>query len=252
MPRVTCDWCGKSCYKTPYDLSNFAHKFCSKACQFEWMNRNHVPNTTCQNCGKEYWKAPAYRTLRPGQNDFCSPTCKHAWQSRNKVERTCEKCGKTFYVSPSSVEYHGCRFCSLECAGTAVERVEHECEQCHKSYKVPPNRATITRFCSRECRCAWESEYRRGPNNPHWRGGPIRDYGENWLRQRRRAIDRDGGCRLCGAKNSTNGYELDVHHIRPIREFPTREKANYLANLITLCRICHAKVHSGQAVLPSP
>jgi len=36
-----------------------------------------------------------------------------------------------------------------------------------------------------------------------------------------------------------HGYELHVHHIKPIREFDEPEEANVLSNLVTLCHEHH-------------
>ena len=48
---------------------------------------------------------------------------------------------------------------------------------------------------------------------------------------------RDGGCVLCGDKDS----QLEIHHILPISEYPSL--ALDCKNLITLCQKCHRKYH---------
>lgn len=48
-------------------------------------------------------------------------------------------------------------------------------------------------------------------------------------------------CCSCGSK-----YPLEIHHIKPRAE----GGSNAFYNLITLCKECHAKVHSGEKVLP--
>lgn len=77
------------------------------------------------------------------------------------------------------------------------------------------------------------------------------DYGPNWQKRRREALDRDAHrCRSCGASDQTG---LHVHHIRPFREFgyvPGRNEnyrqANELDNLMTLCSSCHRRAEAGQ------
>lgn len=98
---------------------------------------------------------------------------------------------------------------------------------------------------------SWAESLRTCGLPPRYLGGVLHhpaeaksDYGENWFRQRNRALARDRyQCQHCG-----DGYEdlstkehdtLHVHHIVPIREFPEPEIANHLLNLITLCPECH-------------
>jgi len=76
-----------------------------------------------------------------------------------------------------------------------------------------------------------------GERHPQWQGGTADYYGESWGRQRRKARKRDDNeCVICG----DDGL-VDVHHIRPFREFGVEkhEAANRLSNLICLCRQHH-------------
>lgn len=93
-----------------------------------------------------------------------------------------------------------------------------------------------------------------GPDNPNWKGGYEPYYGPNWYEKRREALERDSyNCQVCGITNGEHvektGSELSVHHIRPIRQFESTEKANQLDNLITLCKTCHRK-WEGVPVIP--
>lgn len=90
-----------------------------------------------------------------------------------------------------------------------------------------------------------------GELHHRWKGGGEPYYGEHWHEQRRKTLRRDGfKCRKCGINNEEHGekYEigLDVHHIVPLREFDTRENANQLDNLVTLCRRCHNQLEMKQ------
>lgn len=64
------------------------------------------------------------------------------------------------------------------------------------------------------------------------------DYGPNWgtLRSQVRARDHYR-CQNCGAPE--DGRAHAVHHKTPFRMFPSRETANQLENLVTLCVNCH-------------
>ena len=65
---------------------------------------------------------------------------------------------------------------------------------------------------------------------------------KRWSLVRREALDRDGWrCTTCGAAG-----RLEVHHRTSIRDAPG--KAYALANLRTLCRPCHFRLHNERAL----
>ena len=76
-----------------------------------------------------------------------------------------------------------------------------------------------------------------------WSNDPN-DYGPGWdkIRERVRARDKFT-CQVCGAVESTRQH--DVHHKVPFRAFTSREEANRLENLATLCPSCHHKVEQN-------
>ena len=88
-----------------------------------------------------------------------------------------------------------------------------------------------------------------GSDHPNWKdeataNGPLPPelYGDNWEESRREALERDDyDCRICGDE-----AQLNVHHIKGVREFDNPDEANRLENLVTLCVSCHAKVHSSE------
>jgi DEAD/DEAH box helicase domain-containing protein len=72
-----------------------------------------------------------------------------------------------------------------------------------------------------------------------WTNAPN-DYGPSWPLIRDLVRKRDGyRCQLCGLPES--GRQHHVHHKVPFRTFISREQANQLNNLITLCPNCHRK-----------
>lgn len=76
--------------------------------------------------------------------------------------------------------------------------------------------------------------YQKGPN-----------YGYENRKQYIRARDKCT-CQLCGDKQAKNKkVELEVHHIRPKNQGGT----DHETNLITLCKSCHDKVHSGELTI---
>jgi DEAD/DEAH box helicase domain-containing protein len=81
---------------------------------------------------------------------------------------------------------------------------------------------------------------------------PHNDYGPEWDQLRQRVLRRDGNsCQVCGYSGSAQ--PLHIHHIQPFRSFTSREAANQLQNLITLCPTCHhqaetrVRIRSGMA-----
>jgi len=85
-----------------------------------------------------------------------------------------------------------------------------------------------------------------GETNGFYKGGYEPYYGPTWHTQRRRARKRDEyRCQACGMTDHEHkdryGWELEVHHIIPIREFDDLGAANELKNLVTLCRRHHRK-----------
>ena len=63
-------------------------------------------------------------------------------------------------------------------------------------------------------------------------------------------------CQHCGATQTKIKRALDVHHIRPFREFgyvpgknESYKQANDLINLISLCKVCHKQAESGKIAI---
>jgi len=70
------------------------------------------------------------------------------------------------------------------------------------------------------------------------------NYGPDWSQIRKKVLRRDGNrCQVCGS--SGHGQPLHVHHIQPFKSFTSRETANQLQNLITLCPSCHRKAETS-------
>lgn len=78
------------------------------------------------------------------------------------------------------------------------------------------------------------------------------DYGPEWDALRKRVLQRDEHtCQVC--RYQGRAQPLHVHHIQPFRSFTSREAANQLHNLVTLCPSCHrqaeasVRIRSGMA-----
>ena len=76
-----------------------------------------------------------------------------------------------------------------------------------------------------------------------WSNDPN-DYGPDWknIREKVRARDKYT-CQVCGTPESNRQH--DVHHKVPFRAFTSREEANKLENLTTLCPSCHKQAEAN-------
>lgn len=233
-----CAHCGAEFQDHPSNRAGHALYFCGRACQAAWQAEARTganspswkggrPVARCEQCGKEYETDASQ--LRRYAHTFCSRACKYQWLAQHKrgegsptwkggpLQLVCAECGKTFERNRRSVR--------------------------------PGSRA----FCDRKCKGAWAAKNLVGPNAPRWRGGKAEYYGPNWMAQARAARKRDNHqCRICGSSKGQKGKALDVHHIRPFKAFGYVYSendhyiaANDLANLITLCPVCHKAVETG-------
>lgn len=175
---------------------------------------------------------------------------------------TCKWCKKEF----QEWTYRQPTFCSNQCRSeyAAIQPkiksrkpesyITKNCTICGKPYTVHKIfvEKRISNYCSKDCRAEFFSKSRKGKNNPNYvHGNSQSDYGDNWLRQSRKAKNRDNHtCQICGYESGGNKY-LDVHHIVPFVRFGIEKykEANHLTNLITLCRSCHAKVEKETRVI---
>lgn len=219
----------------------------------------------CEQCGQPFKRPPSHITRHP--HNFCSRPCREAWcslhvrgeQNPRFVQKSilCEQCGAAFKRMPGQISAYQHHFCSQACHAQwkTISKIEQHCKQC--GIPILKKRSDLRRirhcFCSAKC----YHRYTRGVEHPCWQGGTIKYRGPNWLEQRRKARKRDQyRCRYCGITQKNLGRALDVHHIRPFRDFgyiPGKNdhyiQANHLDNLISLCRSCHKRTELGQIPL---
>lgn len=171
----------------------------------------------CEECGKSFEDYPSRREGRGRENFFCSRDCKDEYETKEKFYFECTVCGDDVVRHPSTVD---------EVGGYDIDN----------------------HFCSKDCESVYKSEEWVKEGHPLWNGGNGIDYGPNWKQSRRDVLERDNReCKLCSMTREEHyaeyGRDLDVHHIKSIREFDGNyESANQSDNLITLCRQCHVTV----------
>ena len=134
------------------------------------------------------------------------------------------------------INWHGGRkyYCSNKCLRTdwlaknRDRRLEHIKRYDRKMGSIP--------------RSEWlEIANWRKENNPNWRGGTTQTYPyqkEEWKRLVVKVWKRDSfKCQHCSVRLA-KGMAPQTHHIEPRR----LGGPDTMANLVTLCRSCHAKI----------
>lgn len=109
----------------------------------------------------------------------CSLKCANILRQKrplNNIEKTCEECGKPFFVKPSRAETG--RFCSIRCVRTSVGRSM------------------------------------RGENHPFWKGGKSKNRGQVRTAIRRR-IKETEKCERCGSTDDLQGHHKHRVSSRP-------------------------------------
>lgn len=236
-----CKECGCE-VERPLKHMRRAGRFCSPRCYYRWKPKNPTPNPTaipCPICQKDF--------LPYGKQRTCSMKCKLE-KGFKKRRRTCVTCGNNFETTRPAAPN---KYCSNKCfvASIRLPKTELDCPQCGKHVVRATVRTRPRKFCSDECR----KLYMRGENSHMFRGGNRAYRGSNWTQQAALARARDGGwCQGCGAPHSVEKASVD--HIVPFRltkiyADKDQKDPNDLANLICLCRKCHARKTSAEVKL---
>lgn len=210
MPSVNCTNCGEVFDKRVDQIEKYDNHFCDKSCMGEFQSKSGTEVIACDYCENNFTKRKSL--IARSENDFCSERCHADWRSENLTG------DKNYnYIDTSNV-----------------------CEWCGEEYHVKKNEQEKSRFCCLECKRSWMSENRSGEGSIFWKGGSVGYRGESWNRWRKKIRERDENiCQNCGEEST--GKNLDVHHIVPVREFETPDKANFEENLCQLCDSCHTK-----------
>ena len=171
----------------------------------------------CEGCGRLVWKKRCHLKQK---HHFCSRECHARWGRKQGKKHHAYKGGP----------------------------VRLSCAWCKKRQYRPRWQAKQERiFCDQECTGQWKAVNLVGDKVYNYKGGSVPNYGPSWRRARRDARRRDKyKCQRCGIKQADLGRALDVHHIRPFREFGLKRhiEANALSNLKSYCNKCHKMVEA--------
>lgn len=146
---------------------------------------------------------------------------------RQLVQLNCHRCGSIYLVPKYRASVS--RYCSRECT-----KHDKRCERCNKTITKRPGRR---RFCSIAC----SSAFMVGDQSPVWKGGVSRGKSRKeaaklraWSRS---VFERDKfRCQCCGSTKN-----LHAHHIKPYAKYPSLRLE--VSNGKTLCSDCHSAVH---------
>lgn len=153
MPSVerSCQQCNRRFRAKASKVASGGGLFCSQECAYkDRSERSHIVRD-CPECGQSFETYASLVAMDRGV--YCSAACGNAAKRAPKKPRitlTCRQCGNSFDVSPCHADKV---YCSLACCRAAVAPVERSCERCGKSFLVKQSRIAVGkgRFCSREC-----------------------------------------------------------------------------------------------------
>lgn len=215
----------------------------------------------CPVCGKTYQR-PAYR-MKEGQKSYCSPSCQFKGRQINVI-LSCATCGKEFKINPSRIR-DTFNFCSPECFYESRKLDYGEAPLCACGCGLPVTRkfggnwhkfvhghnfvgmqhtdeARVKMSKAAQEQSIERSQRIRGEKNPNFKHGKTNEINKqrlNWWQNgpiRKTTIARDNNTCLSCLKQ----FPFSTLHVHHIDHDVTN---NNPANLKTLCRWCHAKLH---------
>jgi len=208
------DICPNCNQSFPVTTADPHRKFCSRACFAQFRSR--PAETFCIHCGKPI--SGAKRASHINKRRFCSRTCffKHRTATMT-IDCPCAECGKLIHVKLYKVKTQAHFYCSRKCTDLARRKITGEL---HHAFIGPDRRSR----------------------------------GANWNRTSREIFNRDGGiCQMCHKRVGKKRWDYAIHHVKPYSDFNGDWiSANQHANLVTLCRPCHALVEWHGVPCPKP
>lgn len=171
----------------------------------------------------------------PYQQKNCI-VCLTTYQPTSSVQKVCTACRPAYRAEANAAHLKTLRVAS----GASTKGAEKTCSDCGQPfpYRSGPQHRCPACQKSRAV-AAINAANARSPNLKRYRrtAKDNFDFGGN----RAAVLARDGGvCRKCGATDM-----LHVHHIDGWGMGFARElRNNSLDNLITLCKVCHARAHA--------
>ena len=152
------------------------------------------------------------------------------------VSEIADNAGCSYHTIRKWLKRHGLQFNPLE-AMQEYNKKNGVWNKGKSGYKI--NRKPMTEK-HREAIIAARS----GNRSNFWKGGVTSERAAigRWTSEQAKGVHEnyDYICQECGKRGGT----LHAHHIKPVVDFP--ELAREFSNLITVCKPCHYKIHSGK------
>lgn len=155
--KRNCKICGTEFSTTDYLLSIGKGVYCSKKCYFE-DRKPEIVTSKCPVCGKEF--DVREKRILDGRGKHCSKECANKALKANQLGRKCP------WASMALRDYNEKRKMGLiEHPAWNKAGLKVVCETCKREFDIPPARKQKARFCSRECKSAWQKTI-IGRNHP--------------------------------------------------------------------------------------
>lgn len=262
-----CSYCNGNVEVVRAKSKKHEHYYCDQKCRTEHLkhlmkgegnpNYNRVVHD-CDGCGKKIKVIPS--KLEEQKYVFCSNECykdnigKYFTGDKNHnfidfVQLECDGCGEVISRKPGEINVTGKNYCSKSChikhqfIPTGINYYKHECLECNRIFQT---QVKDSKYCSRDCKNAYQSKHNRGKNHPLYNPDLTdeeREVGRNYTEYydwRLSVFKRDNHtCQCCG---DGKGGNLVAHHIYNYSEH--KELRTDLKNGITLCKDCHRQFHS--------
>lgn len=226
--KITCDNCGETKRRNPAKIEGKDNVYCSRECQYN--DRIEIPKGTLY---EYYWgeQLSAYEIA----------------EKENTSEQVVRRRMREYGIPVSSC---GSRTAWVfEMRGREWLRNEYV-SKAKSIYQIARENNVYHEYVRRklhELDIPLRNEWWINRDNYTEPTRDAYDYGPKWDEIKSIAQTRDDNrCQDCGSTKN-----LHVHHIIPFRTFDSREEANKLDNLLTLCATCHKKWESIP-LRPSP
>lgn len=135
--EMNCDYCEKTIYKTPYELTKTSNYFCSHKCANTYRSEQAYEKRKCEYCSNDY------TTKKVARQRFCSTRCQSKWQSEYLIG---ERANNFKANLPLKNRVIKCDWCK----DSFNARSPYQ-------YRMVASGEQRNVFCSKECRQNWYS-----------------------------------------------------------------------------------------------
>lgn len=227
--QAPCDNCGKLVTRLK-SRNYYGNVFCSRACRFAYVVKQHHETRQCVVCGK------SFDVPKVSSKVHCSRQCVH--KDKSVRAKMLENYTPNPDAQRKTAEHNRLPLFRL------LDSVIHK-----KMWQNPEFRAKTTAAIKKRSESPeWKAspQFQRGEKHPRYTGTrqerevAIQRY--DYREWRKSVFERDNyTCQQCGSRKSGT---LNAHHIKDWKHYP--ELRYDVSNGVTLCKDCHQKLHHPQ------